>query len=122
MATMQRGWRASVCEGLSPDNHRGRRPSAAKVGMIDEGEWGIMDQIPEVVLIRLDLSGSGAIEHFAESLGDARSSIWFGRECHALPPRLNTNVPLLADFWFGQGAWASRPCSLKENGRDARSP
>jgi hypothetical protein len=38
------------------------------------------------------------------------------------PFAIYTNVPLLADFWFGQGAWASRPCSLKENGRDARSP
>jgi len=26
------------------------------------------------------------------------------------------------DFWLGQGARASRPCGVSENGRDARSP
>jgi hypothetical protein len=47
-----------------------------------------------------------------------------------------TNVPLAADFWFGQGAWAFalglspsrqvgtpvRLCSLEKKGRDARAP
>lgn len=89
MATMQRGRRASVCEGLSPDNHRSRRPSVAKVGMIDEGKRGSLVQILELVLLAvlvfverllgrakfLDLEVGQVVAQFGVELLDPRGKL-----------------------------------------------
>jgi len=43
-----------------------------------------------------------------------------GSRCFSRVTR--SSFPWHVDFWFGQGAPASRPCCPSKNGRDARSP